>query len=32
MLAITTPDPIARRLSRPLTVFRTISAPFTLRC
>ncbi len=30
MIAITNPDPIARRLSRPLAVFRTISAPFTL--
>src|SRR5262249_13113190 len=30
MLAITNPDPVARRLSRPLAVFRTISAPFTL--
>ena len=29
MLAITNPDPVARRLSRPLNVFRTISAPFT---
>ncbi len=30
MIAITRPDPIARRLSRPLSVFRTVSAPFTL--
>ncbi len=29
MLAITNPDPIVRGLSRPLSVFRTISAPFT---
>jgi CBS domain containing-hemolysin-like protein len=28
MLAITRPDPVARRLSRPLNVFRAISAPF----
>jgi CBS domain containing-hemolysin-like protein len=30
MIAITRPDPIARRLSRPLSVFRTVSAPFTI--
>jgi CBS domain containing-hemolysin-like protein len=30
MLAITNPDPFARRLARPLAIFRTISAPFTL--
>ena len=29
MLAITNPDPVARRLSRPLNTFRAISAPFT---
>ncbi len=29
MLAITRPDPVARRLSRPLAAFRTITAPFT---
>jgi CBS domain containing-hemolysin-like protein len=28
MLAITRPDPVARRLSRPLNAFRAISAPF----
>jgi CBS domain containing-hemolysin-like protein len=30
MLAITSPDPIARRLSRPLALFRVASGPFTL--
>jgi CBS domain containing-hemolysin-like protein len=30
MLAITNPDPIVRALSRPLNVFRSVSAPFTL--
>jgi CBS domain containing-hemolysin-like protein len=29
MLAITNPDPVVRRLSRPLAAFRTISGPFT---